>query len=531
MSATVKITVADLREGRAYIRFPLAAKLNLCHWAGAPWAERKPNAWLHGLQVEVLARKEREKIVHGASRLGKSVLGGCDIIIGLHTHNARVGVFAHRWDHVAHEFRYAHVGVKNIYRGHPGAIKTNIFRNQGSNQQYHIATSWNSIAKGHSAGSDDGAAALGQEFTLVVLGEGSHISAWIRQRVLQRAIDGALMNQQFPREDIGRLCIYTTPKSFEGCSAARVDQIRKEYGNQNALEYGKAPWPDTCWIREAAISENPAYDLRALKAAQKALDPAAFEEQYLGKMVFRSGRIYEEFTELMTVEEPSEHQLSEMSFAIGIDTGAYFGAVLLGLDRDRELWVLSEVYTQKKDIDYSCAAVKAGFAAFFKRTTGISDWDQIAKRVKYLYIDPASQHKIEVSNRLGMTPRHPNRREGTFELLPTIDYMRHMMTLSKFWISKRCTWTLDQIRKYVWKETRSPGSKEPVIREPKKDYDHLMDAMRFGAVPLIQRGPAEEEPEPMTLKQAQAAQLRDCGWGAMKREMHRAQRRDKDELF
>jgi hypothetical protein len=119
MSATVKITVADLREGRAYIRFPLAAKLNLCHWAGAPWAERKPNAWLHGLQVEVLARKEREKIVHGASRLGKSVLGGCDIIIGLHTHNARVGVFAHRWDHVAHEFRYAHVGVKNIYRGQP----------------------------------------------------------------------------------------------------------------------------------------------------------------------------------------------------------------------------------------------------------------------------------------------------------------------------------------------------------------------------------------------------------------------------
>lgn len=523
--SSVKLTIGDLVAGRAYIRFPLAAKLNLAHWAGAPWADRNEDAFLHALQVEVLAHKERELIVHGASRLGKSVLGGVEILLALHSLGAKVGVFAARWSHVAHEFQYAHAGIKKLYGQHPGAIPRNMYRDQGNNQQYHIVTAWNAIARGFSTADNDGAAALGQEFTHIVLGEGSHISPWVRQRVLQRAIDGALMNQRFPREDIGRMFVFTTPKSFEGCAAHRVDQIRKDFGTQRACEYGLVDWPDTVWIREAAISENPAYDLRAMEAARKQLDPAAFAEQYLGLMVFRSGRVYEEFEESMVVDPPEDWR--GMRLALGIDTGANAAGVLVGVDPEGVLWVLADSYLQKRDIDVVCERIKAMVCA----ATGL-DWDKARAVLKHCYPDPSSQYKQEIRNRTRLGIRHPNRREGAFELLPTIDQMRALMANGRFKIVKHCTATLDQIRKYVWKETKIAGAGGQVdIREPKKVDDHCLDAMRYAAIPTVEMG-ALPEPEgpPLTLQEAQERQFRDAFWGDMKRRMKRGSHNPIEEL-
>lgn len=526
----VDISLEDIVAGRCHIEWPLEAKLNLCHWAGAPWADRAPHAHLHGLQVEVLAHRERELIVHGASRLGKSVLGGCEGIIALHTFGARVGVFAHRWDHVSHEFQYIHKGMRDLYKGCPAALPRNHYRNSGNNQHYEVETAWNSRAKGFSTGADEGGAALGQEFSHIILGEGSKISAFIRERMLQRAIDGALMNQAYPREDIGRFFIFTTPSGFEGCAAYRVDQIQREFMNDiTACEYGKVPWVTSCWIREADISENPAYDLRAMEAARKNLSAGAFEEQYLGKMVFKTGRVYEQFREdLMVASIPGPEEIARMRLALGVDTGAYFACLLMGLDRDGTLWVLDEVYTQKKDIDDSCAQIRSKFTRLFDHLFGIDDWETIARRIKYLYVDPASQHKRELNKRLNMVVRHPGRHDGAFDLLPTIDQMRYQMGQNQFRISKGATWTIDQMRKYVWKETKVAGAKEKVVREPRKDNDHCMDAMRFGGVPLIEMGPTVDAPPPLTLKDAQAAALRDRGWGEMVRQMEAPQRLNRE---
>lgn len=521
--AEVTITLDDIREGRAHVEWPLEAALNLCHWAGAPWAGRAPHAHLHGLQVEVLAHRERELIVHGASRLGKSVLGGCEILIALHTLGAKIGVFAHRWDHCAHEMQYPNRGLRALYGDTPGAVVRNIHRNQGANQQYHQEMSWGSFAKGFSTGSDEGGAALGQEFTSIVLGEGSKIHRSVRERMLQRAIDGALMNQLYPREDIGRIFIFTTPSGYEGCAAYRVDQIRKDNdGDLRALNYGKVPWIETCWIRQANILENPAYDRKVYYAAKKALNEAAFREQYAGEMVHKSGRVYAEFDEdVMIQRDPDPATIAGMKLAIGVDTGAYFGAVLVGLDKQGNLWVLREVYTQKKDIDVSCKAIRTKFLPFMREHFRCETWEQAAKTIKYLYIDPASQHKIEVKKRLGMTIRHPHRRDGDWDLIPTIDILRGHMTLGKFFITRTCTWTLDQMRKYVWKETRTPGAKDPVIREPRKDYDHVLDAIRIASIPLLQLGPTVAPAAPLTLAEAQEAAFQDRFWGDMKRQMRK----------
>lgn len=523
MSIEIDVSVEDLIEGRAHIEFPLPAILNLCHWAGAPWADRKPKAHLHPLQVEVLAHRERELIVHGASRLGKSVLGGCEILIALHSLGTKTGVFAHRWDHVAHEFQYVNKGIRRLYHAHPGAVVRNIFRNQGANQQYHAEMSWGSFAKGFSTGSDEGAAALGQEFTHIVLGEGSKIHRNIRERMLQRAIDGALMNQAYPREDIGRFFIFTTPSGYEGCAAFRVDQIRKAHdGDLHALEYGNVPWIETCWVRQANILENPAYDSAAYYAAKRSLSEAAFREQYQGEMVHKSGRVYEEFDEDTQIRrDPDPSLIAGMKLAIGVDTGSYFGAVLVGLDKNEDLWWLREVYTQKKDIDHSCAKVREKFLPFMREHFNCESWTDAAKTIKLLYIDPASQHKLEVKKRLEMTVRIPHRRDGGWDLLPTIDMLRHKMMLGKFAITRQCTWALDQMRKYVWKETRTPGAKDPVIREPRKDYDHVLDAARIASIPLLEYGPIVAPARPLTLAEAQEEAHKDLFWGDLKRQMRR----------
>lgn len=525
----VSVTVEDLRTGRAHIHWPLHAKLNLLHWAGAPWADRAPDACLHGLQVEVLHRKERELIVHGASRLGKSVLGGCFTILAAMTFGAKVGVMAHRWDHVAHEWQYVDKGMRALFRGAMLALPRCMFRNSGNNQQYHLKTVWGSEARGHSTASDDGSAALGREFTHIILGEGSHVARRIREDRLQRGLDGALMNQRYPREDIGRFFIFTTPKGYEGCAAFRVEQIRKDCeGNIHGREYGRAPWKETCWVREAIAIENPAYDKEAFEAARRTLSAAAFQEQYMGKMVYKTGRVYEEFDEDHNVVPlPPAERIRGMRLALGVDTGACFGAVLLGLDEDENLWVLDEVYTEQKDIDTSTAQVNAMIDGFFRAHFGFDDAKMARIRIESMFVDPASQHKIELRNRVGMQPLNPWRRQGAFDLLPTIDQLRSHMALGRFRVATRCVNTIDQLRRYVWKETTILGSKEKAIREPRKDYDHLCDAMRFGAIPLMERGALEDAPV-LTLEQAQKAANRSLFFGDMQSQMHHANRNQEE---
>jgi hypothetical protein len=528
----VRVSVEDLRNGNAYIRWPLEAKLNLCHWGGAPWADRKPEAHLHALQCEVLARPERELIVHGASRLGKSVLGGCEILIGLHTLGAKVAVFAHRWDHVAHEFQYAYRGIRAIYKENLGAWTRLMYRNQGNNQAYEAEAIWGSKAKGASISADDGAAALGHEFTHIILGEGSHVTQWLRERVLQRAIDSALSNQKFHREDLGRLFIFTTPKQFAGCSAARVDNIRKDYGDLRALNYGKVPWKETCWVREASLAENPAFDASIMEAAKKNLDYAAYAEQYLGQMIFRSGRIFDEFEDEMLCLDPPAPAYDRMRLCLGIDTGAYFGAVLMGIDDNSHVWVLDEVYTEKKDIDISCELIRGKFTAYWNLVTGDKvDWPTLAAHIKYCYVDPASQHKTEIKNRLGLTIRHPIA-EGAWEILPTIDMVKSKMRDGEFHITKRCTWLTDQIHKYIWKEVKQPHSDQTAIKEPRKIYDHLCDAMRIGAVPLMKMGPMPAAKVILTIEQARRQENHDMVFGELERDMERGRPRTmEDDLW
>ena len=525
---TIKISPRDLWEARARVYHSPAAKIALCHMAGAPWSDKDPDASLHPLQLEVLSRPEREKIVHGASRLGKSVLGGCETLCESMLPGSKTAIVAGRFDHVAHEFQYLFMAMRNLFRAVPQAFMRLVFKHSQNYHEYDCEPIWGSRVRGYSTKEDEGAALLGQEFSRVVLGEGSHIATDILEKKVMRAIDGALMTRRDGVSiETGYLSIYTTPKGFEGCSASEWERVMEQTKRKpERFHYGNVDFPQTVWIREANILENPAYDKRIYDARKKTLSKAAFEEQYDGKMTFASGRIYAEFVEhIHRVPLPSSDNIRLMRLAVGIDTGAHFGLILAGIDRRDILWLLAEVYTQKVTINESCDEVKAELTRVLKDVFKTEEWEILKDCVETWYVDPASQHKMELMDLLDITVCVPGRNEGKFELIPTIDQVRNLYSHNRLFMADTLDITHDQVRKYVWKQVKAVGAKNaPIVKEPRKDYDHLMDAMRFVVVPLEQMGGLEPDDTPVyTMAQAWEQARRDHLHGPLKAALARAE--------
>lgn len=529
--ATLRVSPRDLLDRRAFVRLSPEAKIALCHKAGAPWSDKDPDAKLHDLQKEVLGRPEREKIVHGASRLGKSVLGGCETLCDAILPFTKTAIVAARYDHVSHEYQYVYAGMRNLFRDTPQAFKRLIYRHSQNYHDYECSTIWGAEVRGYSTDSDEGAALLGQAFTRVVLGEGSHISSDILDKKIMRAIDGALMQRSDgSTRETGYLSIYTTPKGYEGCSAAEWDRVQKQTGRKpEKLHYGNVPFPESVWVREANILENPAYDRNVFEARKRSLSKHAFEEQYLGKMTFRTGRIYAEYDEDRHMRPmPPPEMIKEMRLGVGIDTGSYFGAVLVGISKDNMKWVLGEVYTQQVPISESMEQVREMIIEILSPIHGTREFDLLKERVEMWLVDPASQHKMEIIEALDIALGTPSRDQGKFELIPTIDQVRDLFKHDEIIVVDGCDWTTDQIKKYVWKQVKAAGgtgaAKAPVVTEPKKGYDHLLDALRFIIIPLNQLGPLEEIPPPVTLQEAWEAHRKNRIFGPLKDAMRRGER-------
>jgi len=530
-AARPEITVSfeDVVEGRAYLRIPFWGKLLLAHWAGAPWNDTDTRYGLHSMQVEVIARNEREKIVRGASRLGKSVLGGVDLVEEAMLPGSSFAVVAARYDHVAHEWQYLYRGLKRLFQGRTQAFKSlkNIHRQNYYN--FVCETIWGSKGRGVSTDADDGAQLLGWEATRLVLGEGSHVSKDILEKKALRALDGALKRSKdgFSRET-GRLSIYTTPKEHEGCSASEEDRILKQTSHEpEKLWYGRVPFAETAWIREASILENPAYPREVFEARRRSLSTAAFEEQYMGKRGFSSGMVLREFRADHHVRPaPPADIIRGMRLGLGIDTGVHFAAGLAGVARDGTMWGLGEVYTERQTIGDNLEETKEMVTEVLGPVFGLKSFEALKDRVEFWVPDPASQHKLEIEDILDVDLVMPTNSQvttsakGRLELIPSLDLMRTWLQASKLFFADDLIITQDQIQKYVWKQMKTTGgfkgSKPPVIREPRKEYDHLIDAFRFVLLMLAEAGPLEVEPAPLTIADAWRQAQRERIFGPLR---------------
>ncbi|MHC4698953.1 MAG: hypothetical protein ACYTFQ_00100 [Planctomycetota bacterium] len=534
-SPSITISFRDVIERRAFIRLSGEAKVKLCHKAGAPWFEKDPSAKLHSRQIEALSRKEREKIIHGGSRWGKSVLGGCEGICEAMLPWTNLAVVASRYDHVGKEWQYIYKGLKELFRNHPQVLLRLRFVNRPSQHDYDYETIWGAKGRGFSVDADEGASLLGSAFTRMIFGEGSHISQEVLEKKAMRAIDGALMenpdddSQHFADPETGYLTIYTTPKGYEGCSAAEFLRVRKQTKNEpRKMWYGLVPFAQTIWLREAKVTENPYYSKEVYEARKNTLSRAAHQEQYDGLMTFATGRVLAEFNEDIHVIQGQPHPdlVRGMSLGIGLDTGAYFGAVLSGLGRCPDTgrpcrWKLGEAYLEQADI-YTCLdAVESMVIHTLGDVFAADNFEQLAQTIPIWGIDPASQHKPEIHaywDKYGVALMSPPGLEGgKLELEPSLDVVRSWIASGLWFVSDDCQVLLEQIRRYIWKTVKTGGQKNaPVVKEPRKMFDHLIDASRFVDFALELEGIRETPLPAMTVAAMMEQAQRNSVFGPLR---------------
>jgi hypothetical protein len=518
-------------DGRAFVRFPFITKLLLCHWAGAPWSDKNPDAHLHGLQVETFAHREREQIVHGASRLGKSVLGGCKAIIGTHLPKRKGAVAAANYMHVGHEWQYLYKGMKRLWAKFPQAIKRLTFKNQHNYFDFDCEVIWDTRFIGISLENEEGGAALGREITDLILGEGSHVSAYIFNTKLLRAADGALMGLgNVDNVEIGTISIFTTPKETQGCSAAEWERVMKQTRRKpELLHYGRVPWAQTVWIREASILENPAYDRRVFKVRKATLDTRAFEEQYLGKMGNASGRVYSAMRDAVhAIPRPSPEEIRGMRLAIGFDTGAFTAVSLVGITQKKNRWILGEVQTEKQTTAASVAEMDAMLVEVLSPVFLTEDPLELRKFIDVWAVDPASQAKIDLMDMIDCGLESPDSRDAR-SLLHTVDVLNTWFENDELFIAEECELTVSQYQKWLWKFTRVKGQDGGLIKKPAEGNDHLCDASRFALICLESHGPLDVPPPVVTVKEAWERSQREAVVGPLHRML--AEAREREDLL
>jgi hypothetical protein len=528
---TISISFRDVVERRAFLRLTPDAKIALSHKAGAPWFDKDPNAPLHDRQIEALRRKEREKIIHGGSRWGKSVLGGCEGLCEAMLPWTNLAVVASRYDHVGKEWQYIYKGLKTLFKDSPQALVRLKFIHRPSQHDYDYETIWGATGRGFSVDADEGAALLGSAFSRMVFGEGSHIAQEILEKKAMRALDGALMQAQedsLPQTETGYLTIYTTPKEYEGCSAAEWARVTKQTKNEpRKYWHGLVPFAQTLWMREADVTENPYYSKDVYEARKRTMTKSAFDEQYRGRMTYKSGRVIKEFNEDLHVfqGQPKPELVRQMTLGVGMDTAAYFGAVLSGLvrceDGHRRRYKLGNVYTHQVPIYESLGLVEKMVVDKLGPVFDTEDFGQLAKVIPVWAVDPASQHKPEIHDHWDLygiaLESPPGLHGGKLELEPSLEVLRTWVLSGDWLVSDDCQDLIEQIRRYVWKTVKAAGQKNaPVVKEPRKAFDHLIDASRFVDFCLEVEGLREAPLPAMTVKAMVEQAQRDRVFGPLR---------------
>jgi len=523
--SSISIGPSDLVSGRAFVKLSGAAKVKLCSLAGAPWSD-SPKAALSPLQTEILTHAERVKIIHGGSGVGKSVVGGCELLCEAVVPGSITGVVAGRYEHVGHEFQYLVLGLQKLFPKH--AFTRFVFKNQQNYHEYCVTTIWGSSSRGFSIESDEGASLLGRQFNLVVGGEGSHIPPYILEHRILRAMDRAIGDRG---RETGRLLLCTTPKEFEGCAAAEWERVMKETaGHPELLHYGAVSFARSIWLREADVLENPTYNREVYALREATLDPAAFDEQYRGKMSFKSGRIFKEFDDSRCVVPVFPDAIRSMRLGVGFDTGSFTGIVLAGINSKNQKSVLGEVYTMKETIGTSLTLLKELLVEVLS-PIGLTSFEACRERIELWMVDPASQHKQEIIEFLNVPLSIPGSKGGAgkFELLPSLEVIRSWTENNEMLVSSSCPIFLDQLRKYSWKSTKPLARASAGILlapAPRKEFDHLIDAFRFIAVPLSILGPLTVTQPGLSLHDSFREEMRESMYGPLREILNEAREKE-----
>lgn len=531
----VEVALADLMPGgRARVELPLAAKLRLLRRAGAPWSDKNPSARLSALQQEILDRREKIMVLHGGSGVGKSCVGGQVGFCALSVPNTRIGILGATYDHAESEFRYLYEGFLKCWG--PDCATRLSYKCTRTHHDMEIRTIWGSTVVAHSLDKDSGMQMYGKEFDLVILAEGSRVSADVFWRAIfrglqRRAMRMALCDEPEPDEpadwyswETGRALIATTPDGYEGAGSAVWDRaLELSQKRPDRLHYGSVPFQESIYLREADCLENPDYDRDAYRAAEATLPPDVFAEQYQGKRVRRAGLVLREFDYSRHVRPlPDAEALLRMRFALGMDTGKHFAAVLLGMEPSRRTWCLGEVYTEAQTVRDDCTEIRRMVVERLGPVANLSmdpwradpealasAWELLLNRLELFYCDDACQSQedfleeleapilFEKPEQMGSISQ-VNMGFRNDELLLAADGSGEPLCPNLAW----------ELQNWKWRVVKPTSPTMRAQLKPEDKNDHACDALRYAYVPLRKAGPLEvDDAPPLSMEEAYKRQV------------------------
>jgi len=505
--------VEDLAKGKAYIDLSLEAKFAILKKAGCPWVEHE-ECWLTPLQQEILSRQEKIVILHGGGGSGKSLTGGAAALCELMIPGSKTCIVGPTKDLATKEFDYAYKGFLKLFSpSHALELHnkiTPVYHNQ------LIRTVWGSSLRCYTVHDNEGISLLGEEFDLMILAEGSRIEDSVWQTVLRARIDRRTRSHRNIR-NTGRALILTTPNEYEGVSAFIWEQVMRITNNQpEKMHVGNVPWAETIYLRQARKEEDPNYDPSIWAAAETTLSREAYLEQYEGKMIRRSGLVYPEFNRAKNlIELPTPEAIRNMRLAIGMDPGMRgFGVVLLGLDRKKIGYVLNEVFAgEGTNFQDTMEQIKLMVVDALQPVYG-EDWNLLKDRIPTWYIDPSSPQKDNVEESLGIVVLYTgDNTKGTWE--PGTNAIRERFAENTLRLVEDTTPNLqNEYAHFRWPPLRD--ARQSGDHRKAKGKDHLIDAVRYGFLPLVVDGPLEEIPEAKDPKTQYENNMRDSMFREMK---------------
>ena len=492
-----RVTWPDIFAGRAEIEIGPDARVRLAKLAGAPWNDSDPEAELSPLQVEVVTAPERVLVLFGGSRGGKSISGGCIALAELMIPNARIALIGAIYEHCAKEFGYLWKGFFKLF---PRSAATEAqFVQRAPHFNMRLTTVWGATVGVYSILAKEGAQILGSEFDLAILCEAAQVPHEVYSNKIERALLGRAKRRQSDGylRRTGRAILLTTPKQQSGASYDVYHRaIQRTRGDLSRLHLDRgATWFDSMRFWQADVRElNPSYPIEAFEAARRTLPRHAFEEQFLGKAVMRSGLVYSSFGEKTLIERdklPSLDVLRRAHWGIGIDTGSEYAAILACITQEPEsgrprAYVVGEARlsggnTQEKAKE-TLDMIRQALGDVFPDPKGA---------VEFWCVDVASQNVEDLETHLDVSLYRQK-----YDLVDSIGHLDTKMGNGEIFVIEDLQFLVNEFRGYRWRRAKTEGGQ---VRDRPVGEDHALDAMRYLLMQLFEHGPPAPEAIPWTV--------------------------------
>jgi len=245
----------------------------------------------------------------------------------------------------------------------------------------------------------------------------------------------------------GRVLITTTPYNFGWLKTEVYDRWKAGDSNFDVIQF--------------ASVENPHYTREEFERAKATLPEWKFKMFYLGQFARPSGLVYQDFDPERHVIEPFEIPATWRR-VIGVDFGYNnpTAAVWLAVSPDGVIYAYREYYKRGKLPEESGMDIKQMSAG---------------ELIQAVACDPSEPAAIEQYRRLDLPARGADN-----AVMEGIETVISAIRAGRFYVFKGLVNLLDEMEQYRWREKEDSIKDEPV-----KEYDHLMDAMRYGVMACL----------------------------------------------